>query len=192
MLSGCTMCSASACGMSSCSWLNVALSSPMRLFGAGARNSAGALPTACAADGRGPGTSGTWTRCSSGSRARPNRPRTSCPLTHSSMATSTHAAIFWQLTHIVHSGLWLLMSGTPRDMRPIRDMTRTDEPFWAPARPSEVNVTMPSRVEVSGIPDTEANGCPGILRIRREQSAGRDAPPSGRNPCPRAAAHARP
>ena len=28
-------------------------------------------------------------------------------------------------------------------MRPIRDMTRTDEPFWAPARPSEVNVTMP-------------------------------------------------
>ena len=31
----------------------------------------------------------------------------------------------------------------PRDMRPTRDMTRTDEPFWAPARPSEVNVTMP-------------------------------------------------
>jgi hypothetical protein len=28
-------------------------------------------------------------------------------------------------------------------MRPTRDMTRTDEPFWAPARPSEVNVTMP-------------------------------------------------
>jgi hypothetical protein len=23
-------------------------------------------------------------------------------------------------------------------------MTRTDEPFWAPARPSEVNVTMPA------------------------------------------------
>ena len=66
MLSGCTMCSASACGMSSCSWLNVALSSPMRRFGAGARNSAGALPAACAADGHGPGTSGTWTRCSSG------------------------------------------------------------------------------------------------------------------------------
>jgi hypothetical protein len=37
-----------------------------------------------------------------------------CPLTHSSMATSTHAAICWQLTHIVHSGLWLLMSGTTR------------------------------------------------------------------------------
>ncbi len=51
MLSGCTMCSASACAMSSCSWLNVALSSPMRLFGAGAGSSAGALPTACAADG---------------------------------------------------------------------------------------------------------------------------------------------
>ena len=30
--------------MSSCSWLNVALSFPMRLFGTGARNSAGALP----------------------------------------------------------------------------------------------------------------------------------------------------
>ena len=30
---------------------------------------AGALPTACAADGHGPGTSGTSTRCSSGSRA---------------------------------------------------------------------------------------------------------------------------
>jgi hypothetical protein len=28
-------------------------------------------------------------------------------------------------------------------MRPTRDMTRTDEPFWAPDRPSEVNVTMP-------------------------------------------------
>jgi hypothetical protein len=66
MLSGCTMCSASACAMSSCSWLNVALSSPMRLFGAGAGSSAAALPTACAADG--PGTGGTWTRCSSGCR----------------------------------------------------------------------------------------------------------------------------
>src|SRR3984885_7985173 len=30
---------------------------------------AGALPTACAADGHGPGTSGTCTRCSSGSMA---------------------------------------------------------------------------------------------------------------------------
>jgi putative transposase len=30
------------------------------------------------------------------------------------MATSTHAAICWQLTHIVRSGLWLLMSGTTR------------------------------------------------------------------------------
>jgi hypothetical protein len=36
-------------------------------------------------------------------------------------------------------------SKSPRDMRPIRDMTRTGEPFWAPARPSEVNVTMPWR-----------------------------------------------
>ena len=26
-----------------------------------------------------------------------------------------------------------------------RDMTRSGEPFWAPARPSEVNVTMPCR-----------------------------------------------
>ena len=69
MLSGCTMCSASACGMSSCSWLNVALSSPMRLFGVGARSLAGALPAACAADGHGPRTGGTWTTCSSGSRA---------------------------------------------------------------------------------------------------------------------------
>ena len=63
------MCSASACGMSRCSGLNVALSSPMRLFGACARSPAGALPAACAADGHGPGTSGTWTRCSSGSMA---------------------------------------------------------------------------------------------------------------------------
>jgi transposase-like protein len=30
------------------------------------------------------------------------------------MATSTHAAICWQLTHIVCSGLWLLRSGTTR------------------------------------------------------------------------------
>jgi hypothetical protein len=26
---------------------------------------------------------------------------------HLSMATSTHAAICWQLTHIVRSGLWV-------------------------------------------------------------------------------------
>ena len=31
-----------------------------------------------------------------------------------SMATSSHAAICWQLTHIVRSGLWFLMSGTTR------------------------------------------------------------------------------
>jgi len=36
MLSDCTMCSTSACGMLSCSWLNAASSSPMRRFGAGA------------------------------------------------------------------------------------------------------------------------------------------------------------
>jgi hypothetical protein len=30
-------------------------------------------------------------------------------------------------------------------MRPTRDMTRSDEPFWAPARPSEVNVTIPAK-----------------------------------------------
>src|SRR5271166_6508187 len=35
----------------------------------GARNSAKALLTACAAGGHDPATSGTWTRCSSGSRA---------------------------------------------------------------------------------------------------------------------------
>ena len=69
MLSGCITCSASACGMLSCFWLSVALSSPMRPCGAGARNSARALPTACAAAGHGRETSGTSTRCSSGSRA---------------------------------------------------------------------------------------------------------------------------
>ena len=36
---------------------------------AGARNSARPSPTACDAAGHDPGTSGTWTRCSSGSRA---------------------------------------------------------------------------------------------------------------------------
>jgi putative transposase len=41
---------------------------------------------------------------------RPSRPRTSCPHMHLSMATSTHAAICWQLTHIVRSGLWLLLT----------------------------------------------------------------------------------
>ena len=68
MLFGCIMCSASACEMSSCSWPSVVLSSPMRRFGAGARNLARALPTACATDGHGLAISGTWTRCSSGSR----------------------------------------------------------------------------------------------------------------------------
>jgi putative transposase len=37
MLFGCTMCSASACGLSSCSWLNVASSSPTKPFVVGAR-----------------------------------------------------------------------------------------------------------------------------------------------------------
>src|SRR5437763_9172936 len=45
-----------------------ASSSPMRAYGAGARNSVKALPAACAAVGHGPGTSGTWTRYSSGSK----------------------------------------------------------------------------------------------------------------------------
>jgi hypothetical protein len=35
-------------------------------------------------------------------------------------------------------------------MRPTRDMTRIDEPFRAPARPSEVNVTMRERSIVDG------------------------------------------
>ena len=69
MLSGCTTCSASACGMLSCCWLNVALSSPMRRFVGGARSLARPSQTACAAADHDPGTSGTWTRCSSGSRA---------------------------------------------------------------------------------------------------------------------------
>jgi transposase-like protein len=56
MLSGCIMCSASACAMLSCFWLSEALSSPMRRCGAGAGSSAKALPPACAAAGRGPGT----------------------------------------------------------------------------------------------------------------------------------------
>ena len=49
--------------------LSGALSSPTRPCGAGARNSAGASPTACAAAGHSPGLSGTSTRSSSGSRA---------------------------------------------------------------------------------------------------------------------------
>ena len=40
-----------------------------RPYGAGARNSARALPTACDAAGHGQGTSGTWTKSSSGSAA---------------------------------------------------------------------------------------------------------------------------
>jgi len=59
MLSGCTMCSGSACEMSSCSWPSVVLSSPMRRCGAGARNSARALPTACVTDCHGLAISGT-------------------------------------------------------------------------------------------------------------------------------------
>jgi DDE domain len=55
--------------MSSYSWLSVALSSPMRRCGAGARNSLRVSPTACAAAGHAQETSGTWTRSSSGSRA---------------------------------------------------------------------------------------------------------------------------
>jgi putative transposase len=41
----------------------------MRQFGAGAENSASPLPIACVAGGRDPATSGTWMKCSSGSRA---------------------------------------------------------------------------------------------------------------------------
>jgi hypothetical protein len=69
MPSGCSMCSVSACGTLRCFSRNVALSSRMRRFGAGAGNSAGASPTAYVAGGRDPATSGTWTRCSSGSQA---------------------------------------------------------------------------------------------------------------------------
>jgi hypothetical protein len=39
-----------------------ASSSPTRPYGAGVRNSARALPTACDAAGHGQGTSGTWTK----------------------------------------------------------------------------------------------------------------------------------
>ena len=46
---GCITCSASAYGMSNCSWLNEALSPPMRRSGAGARSSARPLPAVCAA-----------------------------------------------------------------------------------------------------------------------------------------------
>jgi hypothetical protein len=63
MLSGCIMCSTSACGMFSCSWLNVVLSSPLRPFDVGARNSAGASPTTFAAAGHSLETSGTGTVC---------------------------------------------------------------------------------------------------------------------------------
>ena len=69
MLCGCIMCSASACATSSCSWLSAASSSPTRQCGAGARNSASTLPIVCAAAVHNRETSGTWTRCSSGSRA---------------------------------------------------------------------------------------------------------------------------
>jgi putative transposase len=69
MLCGCTTCSASACATSNCFWPSGARSSPTRPYGAGARNSARALPTACDAAGQGQGTSGTWTKSSSGSAA---------------------------------------------------------------------------------------------------------------------------
>jgi transposase len=47
----------------------VPIADAVRPCGGGAGNSARASPTACAAAGRGPGTSGISTRCSSGSRA---------------------------------------------------------------------------------------------------------------------------
>src|SRR6202162_3780202 len=50
--------------MSSCSWLNEALSLPMRRSGAGARSSAKPLPAVCAAAGPGQETNGTSTKCS--------------------------------------------------------------------------------------------------------------------------------
>src|SRR5271166_1187392 len=99
MLSGCTMCSASACGMLSCSWLNAVSSSPMRPFGAGARNSAKALlprapPTAATgrqvAHGRGvhpdPGRAAlSVARRGSGWRCA-RRPRSGTPRCHGRQA----------------------------------------------------------------------------------------------------------
>jgi transposase-like protein len=52
------MCSASAYGMSSCSWLSMVLSSPMRLSNAGARNLARRTPTVYAS--RRPWTGDKW------------------------------------------------------------------------------------------------------------------------------------
>ena len=63
MLSGCITCSVSAFEMLNLCWLSVASSSPMGLFDAGARSSARALPTACAAVVHGPVTSGTLMVC---------------------------------------------------------------------------------------------------------------------------------
>src|SRR5262249_22526248 len=45
---------------------------------------------------------------------RPDRPSVSFLLTRSSMATSIHAGISWQRTHIVRSEMTLLMSGIRR------------------------------------------------------------------------------
>ena len=50
-------------------WQNEALPSPTRRYGAGAGNSAGALPTACAAADPTLATNGTWTRSLFGSKA---------------------------------------------------------------------------------------------------------------------------
>jgi hypothetical protein len=48
-------------------------------------------------------------------------------------------------------------------MHPTRDMTRTDEPFRAPARSSEVNVTMPFDQIRASIP----NRCSQGVRLER-------------------------
>jgi DDE superfamily endonuclease len=63
MLFGRTTCSASACVMSNCSWPSMVSSSLKKRYGAGARKSARASPTACATGGHDLAISGTWTRC---------------------------------------------------------------------------------------------------------------------------------
>ena len=62
-------------------------------------------------------------RCSGSSRWTMRKP--SSPLTRSSMATSVHAGISWQLTHIVRSETMLLMSGIRRRAPRLRLDART-------------------------------------------------------------------
>ena len=59
--SGCITCSASACEMLSCCWLNVASLSLMSPFVSGARSSARHSRAVCDAADHGRETSGTWT-----------------------------------------------------------------------------------------------------------------------------------